>query len=74
MPAPQDLAYNISISSLDSWDKLVTWYTTLIREQDKITPDIAEKNKATPQRYLVPKGKNQTALRIRRNQHPVPRL
>ena len=45
MPAPQDLAYNISISSLDSWDKLVTWYTTLIREQDKITPDIAEKTK-----------------------------
>ena len=43
MPAPQDLAYNISISSLDSWDKLVTWYTTLIREQDKITPAIAEK-------------------------------
>ena len=43
MPAPQDLAYNISISSLDSWDKLVTWYTTLIREQDKITPEISEK-------------------------------
>ena len=43
MPAPQDLAYNISISSLDSWDKLVTWYTTLIREQDKITPEIAKK-------------------------------
>ncbi len=43
MPAPQDLAYNISISSLDSWDKLVTWYTTLIREQDKITPQIAKK-------------------------------
>ena len=43
MPAPQDLAYNISISSLDSWDKLVTWYTTLIREQDKITPEITKK-------------------------------
>ncbi len=43
MPAPQDLAYNISISSLDSWDKLVTWYTTLIREQDKITPEISKK-------------------------------
>ena len=43
MPAPQDLAYNISISSLDSWDKLVTWYTTLIREQDKITPGITKK-------------------------------
>ena len=45
MPAPQDLAYNISISSLDSWDKLVTWYTTLIREQDKITPRIEERTK-----------------------------
>ena len=45
MPAPQDLAYNISISSLDSWDKLVTWYATLIREQDKITPEIAERTK-----------------------------
>ena len=36
MPAPQDLAYNISISSLDSWDELATWYATLIREQDEI--------------------------------------
>ena len=45
MPAPQDLAYNISISSLDSWDKLATWYATLIREQDEITPEIAEKTK-----------------------------
>lgn len=43
MPAPQDLAYNISISSLDSWDELATWYATLIREQDKITPEIAKK-------------------------------
>ena len=43
MPAPQDLAYSISISSIDSWDKLVTWYATLIREQDKITPEITEK-------------------------------
>ena len=43
MPAPQDLAYNISISSLDSWDKLATWYATLIREQDELTPKIAEK-------------------------------
>lgn len=45
MPAPQDLAYNISISSLDSWDKLVTWYATLIREQDTITPRIEKKTK-----------------------------
>ena len=43
MPAPQDLASNISISSLDSWDKLVTWYATLIREQDTITPEIEAK-------------------------------
>ena len=45
MPAPQDLAYNISISSLDSWDKLATWYATLIREQDEITPKIEERTK-----------------------------
>ena len=45
MPAPQDLAYNISISSLDSWDKLAAWYATLIREQDEITPKIEEKTK-----------------------------
>ena len=45
MPAPQDLAYNISISSLDSWDELATWYATLIREQDEITPKIEEKTK-----------------------------
>ena len=43
MPAPQDLAYSISISSLDSWDKLVAWYATLIREQDTITPEITKK-------------------------------
>ena len=43
MPAPQDLAYSISISSIDSWNKLVTWYATLIREQDTLTPEIAEK-------------------------------
>ena len=43
MPAPQDLAYSISISSIDSWDKLVAWYATLIREQDTITPEITKK-------------------------------
>ena len=43
MPAPQDLAYNISISSLDSWGKLAEWYATLIRKQDEITPEIVEK-------------------------------
>ncbi len=45
MPAPQDLAYNISISSLNSWDELATWYATLIREQDEITPKIEERTK-----------------------------
>ena len=45
MPAPQDLAYNISISSLGSWDELATWYATLIREQDEITPKIEERTK-----------------------------
>ena len=45
MPAPQDLAYNISISSLDSWEELATWYATLIREQDEITPKIEERTK-----------------------------
>ncbi len=45
MPAPQDLAYNISISSLDSWDKLATWYAILIQQQDEITPKIEEKTK-----------------------------
>ena len=46
MPAPQDLAYSISISSLDSWDDLVAWYATLIREQDTITPEITEKTES----------------------------
>ena len=46
MPAIEDLAYNISISSIDSWEMLVEWYATLIREQDYITPEIEEKTKA----------------------------
>ena len=46
MPANEDLAYNISISSIDSWEMLVEWYATLIREQDFITPEIEEKTKA----------------------------
>ena len=45
MPAIADLAYSINISSLDSWDKLMAWYTTLIREQDYITPEIEQKTK-----------------------------
>lgn len=45
MPAVSDLAYSISLTSLDSWDELVTWYATLIREQDRITEDIEAKTK-----------------------------
>ena len=45
MPAIEDLAYGISITSLDSWQKLAEWYAMLIREQDYITPEIEEKTK-----------------------------
>jgi hypothetical protein len=46
MPPVEDLAYSISISSLDSWETLIEWYATLIREQDHITPEIESKTKA----------------------------
>ena len=46
MPAIEDLAYSINITSLDSWDKLMRWYGTLIREQDYVTPEIEQKTKA----------------------------
>ena len=46
MPAVEDLAYSINITSLDSWDKLMKWYGTLIREQDYVTPEIEQKTKA----------------------------
>ena len=45
MPAIKDVAYSISLSSLDSWDRLIKWYLTLIREQDQATPEIEEKTK-----------------------------
>ena len=45
MPAVSDIAYSISITSLESWDDLVSWYATLIREQDRITKDIEAKTK-----------------------------
>ncbi|MDE0483555.1 MAG: DUF3857 and transglutaminase domain-containing protein [Candidatus Poribacteria bacterium] len=45
MPAVSDFAYNISISTIGSWDKLIAWYATLIREQDRITKEIEEKTK-----------------------------
>ena len=46
MPAIEDLAYNISISSIESWEELVEWYATLIQDQDFITPEIQETTKA----------------------------
>ena len=46
MPAVEDLAYSINITSLESWDKLMEWYGTLIREQDYVTPEIEQKTKA----------------------------
>ena len=45
MPAIQDVAYSITLSSLDSWERLIQWYLTLIREQDQATPEIREKTK-----------------------------
>lgn len=45
MPAIQDVAYSISLSSLDSWHRLIEWYTTLIREQDQVTPAIEQETK-----------------------------
>ena len=46
MPAIEDLAYSINITSLGSWDQLMKWYGTLIREQDYVTPEIEQKTKA----------------------------
>ncbi len=43
MPAVSDSAYNISLSSIDSWHKLIAWYATLIREQDRTTKEIEAK-------------------------------
>ncbi|MCG9128236.1 DUF3857 and transglutaminase domain-containing protein [Candidatus Poribacteria bacterium] len=43
MPAISDFAYNISFSTIESWEKLLQWYATLIREQDRITEDITNK-------------------------------
>ncbi len=46
MPAISDFAYSISLSTIDSWDKLITWYATLIREQDRSTKEIVRKTEA----------------------------
>lgn len=45
MPAVSDTAYSISLSSVDTWDKLAVWYATLIREQDRTTQEIEVKTK-----------------------------
>ena len=43
MPAIEEFACGISISALDSWDKRIQWYATLISEQDYLAPEIAGK-------------------------------
>ena len=43
MPAISDFAFNISFSTIESWEKLLQWYATLIREQDRITEEIENK-------------------------------
>ena len=45
MPTEKDLAYSIAVSTIPSWRPLIKWYTTLIREQDRISGEIAEKVK-----------------------------
>ncbi len=46
MPAVSDFAYSISLSTIASWDKLINWYATLIREQDRSTEEIEQKTEA----------------------------
>lgn len=46
MPAIEDVAYNISISSIESWEELVKWYASLIQDQDLISPEIQATTKA----------------------------
>jgi hypothetical protein len=45
MPTQKDLAYSIAASTIPSWQPLIEWYTTLIREQDLLSDEIAEKVK-----------------------------
>ena len=45
MPAARDLAYCITLSSLESWDQLAEWYYTLIKEQDHVATNVEEKAK-----------------------------
>ena len=74
MPAPQDLAYSISISSIDSWDKLVTWYATLIREQDTITPEITKKTEQILSGAWTRKEKVKRLYEYVADEHPVSRI
>ena len=43
MPAKSNFAFNISFTTIESWEKLLQWYATLIREQDRITEEIENK-------------------------------
>jgi len=45
MPAARDLAYCITLSSLESWEQLAKWYYTLIKEQDHVATNVEEKAK-----------------------------
>ena len=53
MPAVSDSAYSISLSTIDSWNTLITWYATLIREQDRITEEIVQKTNTLLQGALT---------------------
>ncbi len=43
MPDKKDLAYSIAVSTIPSWQPLVEWYSTLIREQDQTNSQIQNK-------------------------------
>lgn len=40
MPEKSNFAFNISFTTIESWEQLLQWYATLIREQDRITEEI----------------------------------
>ena len=45
MPDKKDLAYSIAVSTIPSWEPLVEWYTTLIRDQTQTNSQIQNKVK-----------------------------
>ncbi len=45
MCAVRDLAYCITLSSLESWEQLAKWYYTLIKEQDYVAANVEKKTK-----------------------------